>query len=171
VVDLSEISFRCRGLRELGPECGNREMLLSDLIEARDVVIGIHAPDIEAAAAQLLRQTLPRRGFASIDVERLVSAVLEREREAPTICGAIAIPHGRDPLLSSFVAAIGINARGLIEESPVPRVMIAFISPDGKRAEHLGLLSSVARLGRDDPAVASIAGAVSAEEVVRLIRP
>jgi len=146
-------------------------MQLSDLIEARDIVIGIHAPDIEAAAAQLLRQTLPRRGFASIDVERLVGAVLEREREAPTICGAIAIPHGRDPLLSSFVAAIGINALGLIEELPVPRVMIAFISPDGKRAEHLGLLSSVARLGRDEAVVASIAGAISAEEVMRFIRP
>jgi len=146
-------------------------MQLSDLIEARDIVIGIRAPDIEAAAAQLLRQTLPRRGFASIDVERLVGAVLEREREAPTICGAIAIPHGRDPLLSSFVAAIGINALGLIEELPVPRVMIAFISPDGKRAEHLGLLSSVARLGRDEAVVASIAGAISAEEVMRFIRP
>ena len=131
--------------------------------------MGLRATDLGAAAARLLRQTLPRRGFASIDVERLVLEVLERENEAPTLCGSIAIPHGRDPLLSSFVAAIGINAGGLIEGLPGPMVMIAFVSPESKRKEHLALLSSLARLGRDEAAVALIAGALSVEELVRVI--
>jgi mannitol/fructose-specific phosphotransferase system IIA component (Ntr-type) len=145
-------------------------MHLSDLIELGDIVIGVHAPDIGTAAAQLLRETLPRRGFAPNDVSRLVDAVLEREREAPTLCGAIAIPHARDPRLQSFVAAIGVNAAGIVEGSPTPKVMIVFISPEAKRSEHLALLASLARFGRDGAALASMAAATSGEEVVRSIR-
>ncbi|HXH40117.1 MAG TPA: PTS sugar transporter subunit IIA [Thermoanaerobaculia bacterium] len=144
-------------------------MHLRDLIEPGDIVIGLHAADIGTAAAQLLRATLPRRGYAPSDVERLVGAVLEREREAPTLCGAIAIPHARDPQLPAFVAAIGVNESGVVEGSPAPKVLIVFISPEAKRAEHLALLASVARLGRDDAAVASLAAAISAEDVARHI--
>jgi mannitol/fructose-specific phosphotransferase system IIA component (Ntr-type) len=144
-------------------------MQLRDLIEPGDIVIGVRATDIGAAAAQLLRETLPRRGFAPIDVERLVGAVLAREREAPTLCGAIAIPHARDRLLPAFVAAIGINSGGIVERSPAPVAMIVFISPEAKRNEHLALLASLARFGRDDAAVASMAAATSAEDVDRFI--
>jgi mannitol/fructose-specific phosphotransferase system IIA component (Ntr-type) len=144
-------------------------MQLSDLIEPGDIAIGVHAPDIGTAAAQLLRETLPRRGFAPSDVDRVVNAVLEREREAPTLCGSIAIPHARDPLLPSFVAAIGVNAGGIVDGSPTPKVMIVFVSPEAKRSEHLALLASLARFGRDDTAVASMAAATSSEDVVRFI--
>lgn len=144
-------------------------MHIHDLIEPGDIVIGVHAPDIGTAAAQLLRETLPRRGFAPGDVDRVVNAVLEREREAPTLCGTIAIPHARDPRLQSFVAAIGVNAAGIVEGCPTPKVMIVFISPEEKRSEHLALLASLARFGRDDAAVASMAAATSAEDVVRSI--
>jgi mannitol/fructose-specific phosphotransferase system IIA component (Ntr-type) len=151
-------------------ECDNREMQLKDLIEPEDIVIGVHATDIGMAAAQLLRETLPRRGFAPVDVERLVSAVLEREHEAPTLCGAIAIPHARDPQITAFVAAIGINPVGIFEGSPAPTVMIVFISPEAKRGEHLALLASLARFGRDQAAIASMSAATSVEDVVQLIR-
>ena len=144
-------------------------MQLAELIEAKDIVIGTRAPSIGLAAEQLLRTTLPRRGFAAADIERFVSAVVEREREAPTLCGAIAIPHARDPQIQSFVGAIGINAAGIIEGSPGTRVVIVFLSPEGKRSEHLALLASLARLGRDNAAVAALAAAASAEDVVRLL--
>jgi mannitol/fructose-specific phosphotransferase system IIA component (Ntr-type) len=145
-------------------------MQLKDLIEPGDIVIGVHAKDIGVAAAQLLRETLPRRGFAAVDIERLVAAVLEREHEAPTLCGAIAIPHARDPKITAFAASVGINPRGIIEGSPAPTVMIVFISPEAKRSEHLALLASLARFGRDQGAVASVAASTSVEHVVQLIR-
>ena len=70
-------------------------------------------------------------------------------------------------LLSAFVAAIGINSGGIVERSPAPMVLIVFISPEAKRNEHLALLASLARFGRDDAAVASMAAATSAEDVDR----
>ncbi len=144
-------------------------MQLTELIEPGDVVIGTRSTTIGLAAADVLRATLPRRGFTSADIERFVGEVLDREREAPTLCGAIAIPHARDPQLQSFVAAIGINPAGIIEGPGSPKVMIVFLSPDTKRAEHLALLASLARLGRDASVVAALAGAGSAEDVIRLL--
>ena len=67
-------------------------MQLIDLLTADDVVFGIREADIGTAAATLLRTTLPRHGIEPAETERLVQAVLARERETPTLCGAIAIP-------------------------------------------------------------------------------
>jgi mannitol/fructose-specific phosphotransferase system IIA component (Ntr-type) len=145
-------------------------MQLSDLIEPGDIVIGVHAKDFGLAAAQLLRETLPRRGFVPIDVERLVGAVLERDREAPTLCGAIAIPHARDPQLPAFVGAVGINPGGIVEGSSSLKVVIVFLSPAAKRSEHLALLASLARFSRDTAAVASMVAARSVEDVFQCIR-
>ena len=145
------------------------QMQLSDLIGPGDIVVGVRAADIGTAAALLLRETLPRRGLAPVDVERLVAAVLEREKEAPTLCGVIAIPHARDPLLESFVAAIGINPGGVFQGSAALRVIIVFVSPEAKRSEHLALLSSIARFGRDDAAVSSMAAMTSVEDVAQFI--
>jgi mannitol/fructose-specific phosphotransferase system IIA component (Ntr-type) len=142
---------------------------LTELISPADIVMGTRATSIGLAAAEVLRATLPHHGFTSADIERFVGEVLEREREAPTLCGAIAIPHARDLQLQSFVAAIGVNPAGIIEGPGSPRVMIVFLSPEAKRSEHLALLASLARLGRDTAVVSSLASAGSAEDIIRLL--
>ena len=139
-------------------------MQLIDLLTADDVVFGIRAADIGAAAASLLRITLPRHGIEPAETERLVQAVLARERETPTLCGAIAIPHARDARVAEFLVAIGINREA------TPRVLIAFLSPEARRAEHLDLLARLARLSRDNAAITAIAAATTAEAVLEVIR-
>jgi mannitol/fructose-specific phosphotransferase system IIA component (Ntr-type) len=145
-------------------------MRLSDLLTTADIAFGIRGPDIGNAAATLLRQTLPKRGYAPADVSRLADAVVAREREASTLCGPIAIPHARDPRSQSFVAAIGVNEDGVIEGQPTPRIVFAFISPESNRTEHLALLSSLARLSRDQPAVDAIGAAKDSQSVLDVIR-
>lgn len=145
-------------------------MQLSDLITTADIAFGIRAADIGNAAAELLRHTLPERGYAAADVSRLADAVVAREREASTLCGPIAIPHARDPQSKSFVAAIGVNPDGVIEGQLTPRIVFAFVSPESSRTEHLALLSSLARLSRDQPVIDAIAAAKSPEAVLDIIR-
>ena len=145
-------------------------MELFDLLTPGDVVFSLRAADISAAAAQLLTSTLPQHGYAAAEVERLVKGVLERERQTSTLCGPIAIPHTRDKELERFVAAIGINREGIITGSPTPRIVITFVSPDAQRSEHLALLSSIARLSRDQKAVDGIAEAADAQTVIDIIR-
>src|SRR5436309_15367269 len=139
-------------------------MQLIDLLTADDVVFGIREADIGTAAATLLRTTLPRHGIEPAETERLVQAVLARERETPTLCGAIAIPHARDARVAEFLVAIGINREA------TPRVLIAFLSPEARRAEHLDLLARLARLSRDQAAISAIAAATTAEAVLGVIR-
>jgi mannitol/fructose-specific phosphotransferase system IIA component (Ntr-type) len=145
-------------------------MQLIDLLTADDVVFGIREPDIGTAAARLLRTTLPPDGFAPAEVERLVAAVLARERETPTLCGAIAIPHARDAQVSQFIVSIAVNPAGVVEGVGAPRVLIAFLSPEAKRSEHLDLLARLARLSRDQAAISAMAAAKDAEGVLEVIR-
>lgn len=145
-------------------------MQLADLVTADDIVFGIQEADVAAAAARLLRTTLPRRGFVPEEVERLVGAVIARERETPTLCGAIAVPHARDTKLKDFLLAVAVNPVGVVAAPAAPRVLIAFLSPEARRSEHLDLLARLARLSRDNAAVSAIAGATSAQGVLEIIR-
>jgi mannitol/fructose-specific phosphotransferase system IIA component (Ntr-type) len=145
-------------------------MQLIDLLTADDVVFGIRAADISAAAASLLRITLPRHGIDPAETERLVQAVLARERETPTLCGAIAIPHARDARVTEFLVAVAVNPAGVVEGTAAPRVLIAFLSPEARRAEHLDLLARLARLSRDQAAISAMAAATTAEAVLEVIR-
>ena len=143
-------------------------MQLIDFLTSDDVVFGVRGADIAGAAAQLLRTTLPHHGFDAPEVSRLVDAVLARERETTTLCGAIAIPHARDARVPTFIVSIGINPAGVVERGP--RVVIAFLSPESRRAEHLDLLSRLARLSRDQAAISAIAAASIAPAVLEIIR-
>jgi len=145
-------------------------MQLIDLLTADDVVFGIREPDVGAAAATLLRTTLPRHGLAAADIARLVDAVLARERETPTLCGTIAIPHARDAQLSQFLLSVAVNPAGVVEGIGAPCVLIAFLSPEAKRSEHLDLLARLARLSRDQAAIGAIAAAKDAQGVLEGFR-
>ena len=144
-------------------------MHLADLLRPADVVIGLRAADIGTAADLLLHHVLGGHGFSAEEVERLVAAVLAREKEAPTLCGPIAIPHAREAQLASFVAAVGVNPDGVTEATPSPRIMIAILSPETQRSEHLALLASLARLSRERNTIDAIVHAKTGEEVVRIV--
>lgn len=142
-------------------------MQLVDLVTSEDVVFGVRAANVGDAAAQLLRATLPHHGYAPADVERLIAAVQAREREAPTLCGAIAIPHARDAQVTEFALAVGINRFGITGDDS-PRLMFAFLSPEAQRSEHLDLLARLARLSRNGAAVDAIVNATTADDVVEV---
>lgn len=95
--------------------------------------------------------------------------MLARERETPTLCGAIAIPHARDAQVSRFIVSIAVNPTGVLEGVGAPRVLIAFLSPEVKRSEHLDLLARLARLSRDQAAISAMAAAATAQGVLEVI--
>ena len=144
-------------------------MRLSDLLRPTDVVIGLRAADIETAADILLQQALAARGFSAGEIDRLVREVVAREKEAPTLCGLIAIPHARDAHISSFIAAVGVNAGGVTPTPGSPRVMIAVLSPEAQRSEHLALLASLARLSRERDVVDALANAPTPAAVMGIV--
>jgi mannitol/fructose-specific phosphotransferase system IIA component (Ntr-type) len=143
---------------------------LGDFLQPYDVVFGLRAHDIAGVAEQLLAETLPHHHFSPETVQRLINAVVLREREISTNCGAAAIPHARDASVHRFIGAIAANPDGVIEGSNEPRVVFAFVSPEPQRAEHLALLGSLSALARDTATVDAIAHAKSGEDVIALLR-
>jgi mannitol/fructose-specific phosphotransferase system IIA component (Ntr-type) len=143
---------------------------ISDVIGADDVVLGLRGNDIANAATQLLQQTLPRHGLPKHEVHRLIDKVTAREQEMPTTCGTGAIPHARDAAITSFIAAIGVNPDGIIEGQRQPRVIIAFLSPESQRNEHLAFLASLSRLVSSAEKTDALARAATAADVVALLQ-
>jgi mannitol/fructose-specific phosphotransferase system IIA component (Ntr-type) len=143
---------------------------LSDVIGAGDVVLGLRGSDIANAASQLLHQTLPKHGLPQDEVQRLIDKVTAREQELPTTCGTGAIPHARDAAITSFIAAIGVNPDGIVEGKRQPRVIIAFLSPESQRSEHLAFLASLSRLVSSAEKTDAIARAATAADVVALLQ-
>jgi mannitol/fructose-specific phosphotransferase system IIA component (Ntr-type) len=143
---------------------------LGTLVDARDIVVGLQARDVIDAAAQLLRPALARRGFDEKEIQRLLDIVAHRELELPTACGEAAIPHARDPRLSSFVVAIGTNDKGVLEGAAQPRVIFTFLSPEPRRSEHLELLASLSRLACAPAAIDALAKARSGDEAAALLQ-
>jgi len=139
---------------------------IGNLVTSNDIVLGIRAKDIAHAAEQLLALTLPKHGISASETRRLIDAVIAREREMPTACGVSAIPHARDASLHSFIIAIGVNRDGILEGEREPQVIVAFLSPESKRNEHLGLLASLSRLSHDRATIDAIASATTAQDVV-----
>jgi mannitol/fructose-specific phosphotransferase system IIA component (Ntr-type) len=143
---------------------------ISDVISESDVVLGLHGNDIASAAAKLLEQTLPKHGLPQNEVHRLIDKVVSREQELPTTCGTGAIPHARDAAITSFIAAIGTNPDGIVEGKHQPRVIIAFLSPESQRNEHLAFLASLSRLVSSAEKTEAIARAATAADVVALLQ-
>jgi len=142
---------------------------LGEILSTGDIVIGVCGADIADVASQLLRRTLPDHGIAAADIERIVHSVTAREREMATTCGHSALPHARDTAINEFIATIAINRDGVVKGKPEPRVVIAFVSPESKRNEHLTFLASLSRLVSDAKAMNAIASATTPEEALQTL--
>lgn len=143
---------------------------LTELLELQDIHVGFQAPSVVDAVPVLLRPPLARRGISSETIVEILNAVTRREHETSTVCGSLALPHTRSADVREFIFAIGANSGGVIPGSREPRLILAFVSPDQKREQHLHLLASLARLSQNAGVVNQIAGAATAEEVIDALR-
>lgn len=139
---------------------------LADFLEVEDIHFHFQAVSVGGAIPLLLRPALQRRLHNADVVEHIIDSAVSREEETSTLCGLLALPHTRYSGLSEFVLAMGINANGVVAGVAVPRVIIAFVSPEGKREQHLQMLATLARLGQNAAAVDRIAAATKPDDVI-----
>jgi mannitol/fructose-specific phosphotransferase system IIA component (Ntr-type) len=145
-------------------------MRLAELLQPGDVTIRFRASDLTAAASTLLRGALVRHQVPEATIESIMKAVAERESEGSTLCGTIGLPHARDKHVDGIIAAVGLNPDGVLEGRPEPRIVIAFVSPEGKRDQHLHFLSEAARLSRDASRVDRIVKAADEGAAIEAMR-
>ena len=91
--------------------------------------------------------------YPQIQVERLVTVLLDRERLGTTAIGeGIAIPHGKLPGLKGVVAVFGRSLPGIdchsLDGTPT-RLFFLLVAPEESAGIHLKALARVSRLLKD----------------------
>ncbi|ORA36341.1 PTS fructose transporter subunit IIABC [Mycobacterium aquaticum] len=108
----------------------------------------------------------------SSDADGLIGAALAREAQSATgLPGGIAIPHCRSPYVDAPTIGFARLSPGVDFGAPDGPADLAFLiaAPESGGAEHMKLLSSLARALVRKDFVASLRSAASADEVVGLV--
>jgi mannitol/fructose-specific phosphotransferase system IIA component (Ntr-type) len=148
-----------------------RKRRLGDALNARTVLLAMPAADAGQAIDRLAAAAAAE---ARLDVEAVRRAVLDREALQSTGLGSgLAMPHARIPGLDRPVAALGQLAAGVDFDAPdgePARLVLLLLLPAGDSDGQLDILADVGRLGRDANALARVAGAMSVNEVLGVLR-
>lgn len=145
---------------------------ISDLLDPRSVEADLAATGKREAIEEMV--AVLARAMPVPRPERLLLELLERERLASTgVGGGIALPH---KLLEGFdrsAIALGRSRGGLpfnaADGQPVT-VLFLIVGPAGQHAEHLRLLSRLARLLRDETLTREILDAPDAAGMLAALR-
>ncbi len=145
-------------------------LTITELLRSEDIHLDFQALSILDAIPVLLGPALAQHVSKPEVRGEIITAVIKRERDTATICGTLALPHARHPLVDEFIVSVGANPNGVIAGQREPRVIFAFVSPERKRDEHLHFLASLARLSQNAKLVDQIAGAARPEDVIGALR-
>lgn len=127
---------------------------LKDALNQGHVILDLDTSDIITAIQKTIRRMVDD-GYLPKQVEaQLVSALLQREQETPTVIGhATAIPHAYlDSLTEPFIVFVRL-ARPVNLDTPdgIPtRYLFVLLGPPGAAGEHLDTLAGIARLMAND---------------------
>src|SRR4051794_22614585 len=135
------------------------------------VAVDVDAGGDKEAVIGLLAARLADAGRSS-DGAGLVAAAMAREAQSATgLPGGIAIPHCRSPYVDQATIGFARLSPAVDFGAPDGPADLAFLiaAPDSGGAEHMKLLSSLARALVRKEFVASLRAAASAEEVVALV--
>ena len=141
-------------------------IIAEDLI-LLDADLGSTKDDVIARLARVLTDA----GRAS-DADALRDAAMAREAQSATgLPGGIAIPHCRSPYVDTPTIGFARLSPGVDFGAPDGPADLAFLiaAPDSGGAEHMKLLSSLARALVRKDFVESLRNAATADEVVGLV--
>jgi len=109
-----------------------------------------------------------------IDIEKVRSAVLEREKIMSTGVGkGFAIPHGKTDAINEIIAAFGKTSEPVdyqsLDNKPVNLIFL-LVGKDNLVSVHIKLLSRISRMMNKDEFREKLANASSSEEIFELFR-
>jgi mannitol/fructose-specific phosphotransferase system IIA component (Ntr-type) len=139
---------------------------LSALLPAAQIRVPLRARTKDEAIDELIR-ALPCGSEAQREAAR--AAVIAREREVSTGIGrGVAVPHGRTSAVTGHLCAFGVARKPIdfdaIDRLPC-RLLFLCVSPSQDAAEHVRVLSQLARVLNDPATRAALEKARVPEEV------
>ena len=148
-------------------------MKILDILTSEALV----APDLAGADKTAVLRELAlhlAQSHPTIDPERLVEVLWERERLGSTAIGdGIAIPHGKLAGLSGVIGAFGRHPAGVdfesLDGSPT-HLFFLLVAPEDSVGQHLKALARVSRLLKDRAFRERLLTASDLATLFRLIR-
>ncbi len=159
-------------LARSGEEGADRPRLI-DFLHEESIVVDFAAPTKAAAIAKLCDLLVESHGL-TVDRDKLLASVLERENDLSTYVGdGLAIPHGVLEGGDAIVGVMGLSRAGFDYEVPSgERVhcIILLATPPTQRQRHLEVLGALARaIGADPAAQARLFAAKSPAHAYELL--
>jgi mannitol/fructose-specific phosphotransferase system IIA component (Ntr-type) len=147
-------------------------MKIRDAVKPDLVFLDLEADDADRALAVIARHL---GEAASLDADMVFEALRDREKLGSTSVGnGFAIPHCKLARLESVVVALarvneGVNFGDGKNHEPV-RFFFVVLSPPDQPAEHLQVLSQIARALKNDDLRSRLLDGTDAAEVVSSIQ-
>ncbi|MGW3012301.1 PTS fructose transporter subunit IIABC [Streptomyces sp. NPDC001219] len=144
---------------------------MSELITAELVDLDLSAATKDAAARSLAER-MAAAGRVT-DLEGFLADVAAREAQMPTgLDGGIGIPHCRSAHVTEPTLAFGRSASGIDFGAPDGPADLIFLiaAPAGGDADHLSILSTLARHLMDDTFTGALRSATEPDRTAALIR-
>ena len=147
--------------------------------EKMSVILDVRCIELELTGRrkpELIQElvSLLERGGGVSDPRRLTEEVLEREKMSSTGIGSgIAIPHALATTASRTMLAFGLKLDGAkfdaVDNQPVS-IFFLLVGPEGSHAEHLRVLSKLARYLHDRTFCQALLDAGKPEDVLAAFR-
>lgn len=125
-------------------------MRISEFLTQAMIVPELQALDKESVLREMADHLCTRAASMTVPAERVVRALLDRERLGSTGVGeGVAIPHAKISGLTSLVACFGRSPRGVtfdaIDNQPVNLIFVLLV-PENSAGMHLKALARISRL-------------------------
>ncbi len=122
-------------------------MKFADFVCFKAVIPELKATDRDGAIAELVSSLDKARKLGKGNCEKIIKAVIKREKEASTGMGkGVAVPHVKHSAVKNIVAAVGLSSRGIdfsaLDKQPVYSVIL-LISPEGNPDKHLQAMENI----------------------------
>ena len=147
-------------------------MLLTDLLAIDRIKIPLQARSKDDILSELVQVIGNAHGIKQ--VKDVLRAVRDREAVLSTGIGnAVAIPHGKSPVVDDLVMAAGVTSAPVdfnsLDGEPV-RLVFLLVGPETAAGAHIKALSRISRLVRREEARQQLIEAASAEEFFRALQ-
>jgi fructose-specific phosphotransferase system IIA component len=147
-------------------------MKVSDLLNVNFIIAELKGNEKEDTINELI--DLFKDDTRVIDLERIRTAVLEREKIMSTGVGkGFAIPHGKTNAVNDILAAFGKTKRPIeyqaLDNQPVHLVFL-LVGKDNLVSTHIKLLSRISRMMNKDEFRAKLIESSSAEEIINIFK-
>ena len=141
---------------------------LSALFRPSEVICQTQETDRDKVLMDMLRLLAQQRGIG--DVDEAYKAVVEREKDMPTIVApGMAMPHARIEHLREIVVAVATSSQGIVYDPRRPddriKLLVLTLAPKASPGAYLQAIACVAGICRNPSTAEIVATLPTADQV------